>query len=129
MIYQYIFFTKFFWSYYLDITSSPSHKRWGKYSYFVRFLRLPKKIILKSKIFVFLLLRVLLNRAPTSTQLHPPTPSSFQPPSSSLNIISTKISHVIEKFPQIYAEKFNVVHFDWQLAHMVSWRCWFQIRT
>ena len=28
--------------------------------------------------------RVLLNRAPTSTQLHPPPPSSFQPPPSSL---------------------------------------------
>ena len=27
---------------------------------------------------------VLLNRAPTSTQLHPPPPSSFQPPPSSL---------------------------------------------
>ena len=30
------------------------------------------------------LLRVLLNRAPTSTQLHPPPPSSFQSPPSSL---------------------------------------------
>ena len=29
-------------------------------------------------------MRVLLNRAPTSTQLHPPPPSSFQPPLSSL---------------------------------------------
>ena len=28
--------------------------------------------------------RVLLNHAPTSTQLHPPPPSSFQPPRSSL---------------------------------------------
>ena len=28
--------------------------------------------------------RVLLNRAPTSIQLHPPPPSSFQPPPSSL---------------------------------------------
>ena len=27
---------------------------------------------------------VLLNRAPTSTQLHPPPPSLFQPPPSSL---------------------------------------------
>ena len=31
-----------------------------------------------------LFLWVLLNRAPTSTQLHPPPPSSFQPPPSSL---------------------------------------------
>ena len=28
--------------------------------------------------------RILLNRAPSSTQLHPPPPSSFQPPPSSL---------------------------------------------
>ena len=27
---------------------------------------------------------ILLNRAPTSTQTHPPTPSSFEPPLSSL---------------------------------------------
>ena len=70
---------------------------------------------------------VLLNRAPTSiqlhpstpssTQLHPPPPSSFQPPSSSIHLhpvhfsvqlalyntlinIRTKISHVIEQFSQ-----------------------------
>ena len=71
---------------------------------------------------------VLLNRAPSSThlhspppsstQLHPSPPSSFQPPPSSihlhpthfslhtalcntLNVIRTKISHVIGQFPQI----------------------------
>ena len=54
----------------------------------------------------------------TSTQLHPSPPSSFQPPPSSihlhpthfslhealcntLNVIRTKISHVIGEFPQI----------------------------
>ena len=61
---------------------------------------------------------VLLNRAPTFTQLHPPPPSSFQPPPSSihlhpayfslhpalcntLNNIWTKRLHVIGQFPQI----------------------------
>ena len=32
--------------------------------------------------------RILLNRAPSSTQLHPPPPSSFQPPPSSTQLIS-----------------------------------------
>ena len=62
--------------------------------------------------------RGLLNRAPTSTQLNPPPPSSFQPPSSPIhlhpahfslhpalcntfNVIRTKISHVIKQSPQI----------------------------
>ena len=75
---------------------------------------------------------VLLNREPTSTQLHPPPPSSFQhPPSSThlqpahfnlrpalcntLNNISTKMLHVIGQFPQIYAKKIKVVYFDWKL--------------
>ena len=35
----------------------------------------------------------------------------------------------IGKFPQISAEKFKVVRFDWKLVYMVSWRCWFRIRT
>ena len=37
------------------MTSSCSHKKCRKYSNFVRFLRLPKRIIVKNKIFVFLL--------------------------------------------------------------------------
>ena len=32
--------------------------------------------------------RVLINRAPSSIQLHPPPPSSFQPPPSSIQLIS-----------------------------------------
>ena len=37
-----------------------------------------------------------------STQLHPPTPSSFQSPALYiLNVIKTKILHVIGQFPQI----------------------------
>ena len=82
---------------------------------------------------------VLLNRAPTSTQLHLPPPSStklhpppsstFQPSTSSthvhpahfslypalcntLNVIRTKILHIIGQFPQIQTEKFKVAHFD-----------------
>ena len=59
---------------------------------------------------------VLLNRAPTSTQLHPSPPSLFQPPPSSIHLhpvhfslhpalcntlknIWTKIIHVIGQFP------------------------------
>ena len=73
----------------------------------------------------------------TSTQLHPPLPSSirFHPAyfnihpalCSIFNFIRTKI--LPGQFPQIWAEKLKVAHFDWKLAYMVSWRCWFQIRT
>ena len=45
---------KFFWSYCWDMTSSCWHKRCSKYSNFVRFLRLLKRIILKSIIFFLL---------------------------------------------------------------------------
>ena len=92
---------------------------------------------------------VLLNRPPSSTRLHPPPPSSIHlhpahsslhpaPPSSirlhpalfnTLNNIWTKILLIIGQFPQICAKKRKVVHFDWKLAHMVYWRCWFQIQT
>ena len=43
---------------------------------------------------------MLLNRAPISTQLHPPPSSLFQPPPNSLNVIRTKILHVIGQFPK-----------------------------
>ena len=64
-----------------------------------------------------LFLWVLLNRAPTSTQLHPPPPSSFQPPPSSL------------QHPQQYLNQ-NIAR-NWaispnlgrKLTHMVFWRC------
>ena len=57
---------------------------------------------------VYLHLRVLLNHAPTSTQLYPPPPCSFQPPPSSLQhpeqylnqYIATKTLHVIAQFPK-----------------------------
>ena len=55
MTYQYIFLSKFFWGYYWDMTSFCSHKRCRNYSNFVRFLRLPKKILFKNMILVFLL--------------------------------------------------------------------------
>ena len=80
------------------------------------------------------------------TQLQPPPPTSFQPPPSSTHLhpahfhlhpalcntpnnIWTKILHVIEQFPQIWAKKLKIVLFDWQLARMVYWRCWFRIQT
>ena len=77
------------------------------------------KILLVTKTFLFWIsLWVLLNRAPTFTQLHPPPARSFQPPPSSihlhpahfslhlalcntLNNIWTKILHVFGQFPQI----------------------------
>ena len=76
---------------------------------------------------------------PTFTYLHPPPPSSIHlhpaylslHPAlwNTLNVIRTKILHVIGKFLQIQAEKFKVVCFDWKLTHMVSWRCRFWIPT
>ena len=45
---------------------------------------------------------VLLNRAPTSTQLHPPPPSSFQPPPSSLQqYLNQKIARNWAIFPNL----------------------------
>ena len=47
---------------------------------------------------------VLLNRAPTSTHLHSPPPSSFQPLPNSLQHPQqylNQILHVIGQFPQI----------------------------
>ena len=32
-------------------------------------------------------------------------------------------------FGQIWAKKVKVVHFNWKLVHMVSWKCRFWIRT
>ena len=96
--------------------------------------------------------RVLLNRAPTSTQLHPSPPSSFQPPpiwanlgqksqsclfclkvsihgiSRMLILISTfffLISTWKSIFGQIWAKKAKFVHFAWKLAHLVSLGCGF----
>ena len=59
----------------------------------------------------------------TSTQLHPPPTSSFQPPPSSIHLHAalcntlnntwTKILHIIGQFPQIYAKKSKSCPF-WQ---------------
>ena len=68
----------------------------------------------------------------TSTQLHPPPPSSFQPPPSSLQHPQQYLNQNIARNWAIspnLGQKFKVVHFDWKLAHMVYWRCWFRIQT
>ena len=56
----------------------------------------------------------------TSTQLHPAL-------CNTINVIKTKMPHMIGPFSKIWVTKFKVVHFDWKLAHMVSWRCYFWI--
>ena len=76
------------------------------------------------------------------THLHPAPSTSNQfflahfshhpAPCNTLNIIRTKLSHVTGQFGQFFqvsAEKFKVTYFDWKLAHMISWRCWFRIQT
>ena len=97
-----------------------------------------------------------LHPAPfTSTHLYPPPPSSIHIHLAfynTLNIIRTKISHVIGQFPQlqvmipdtdldilnfdlkfvfgqIWAKKVKIVGFTWQLSHIISWKSWFQIRS
>ena len=67
--------------------------------------------------------RVLLNCAPSSIHLQPAHSNLHPALYNTLNVIRTKISHVIEQFPKIWAEKFKVVHFDWKLAQVVSWWC------
>ena len=56
MTHQYIFLSKFFWGYSWNITSLCWHKRCRKYSHFVRFLSLLKRVNFKKVILVFLLL-------------------------------------------------------------------------
>ena len=68
-----------------------------------------------------------LGIAKLCTQLHPAHFSLYPILCNTLKVIRTKISNVIGKFSKIYPEKFKVVHFDWKLEHMVSWRCLFQI--
>ena len=54
-----------------------------------------------------------------SNQLHMPPPSSIHlHPAlcNTLNNIWTKILHVIGQFPQIYAEKLKIVHFDLKIG-------------
>ena len=54
----------------------------------------------------------------TSIYLHPAHISLHPALCNTLNAIRTKLSHVIGQFPQISAEKFKVLYFDWKLAHM-----------
>ena len=92
---------------------------------------------------------VLLNHAPTSTELHPPPPTSTQliltstqlhpPPPSSLQPSPCSLQHSQQNLnqniarnwaiPQIQAKKLKNIHFEWKLAHMVYWRCSFRIQT
>ena len=75
----------------------------------------------------------------TPTQFFPPLLSSiYHHPAcfnlhitfcNNLNIIRTKILHLIWQIPQIQAEKFKAVCFGWTSAHMVSLRCWFRTPT
>ena len=74
--------------------------------------------------------RILLNHAPTSTQLHPPPPTSIHlhPASSSLhsalgnslNVIRTKMLHVIRQSPQIQAKysKLSVLTENWNVWYL-----------
>ena len=71
---------------------------------------------------------VLLKRAPTSTQLiltstqhHSPPSSSFQPPTSSLNLIRTKMPHEIGNFPKFSPKnlKLFILTENWH-----SWYLW-----
>ena len=73
-----------------------------------------------------------LHSAPsTSSQLHPPPPGSFQAPPSSFQPPPSSLKHPQQYLDQKFlGQKLKVVHhFDWKLAHMVYWRCWFQIQT
>ena len=73
--------------------------------------------------------RVLLNCASSSIHLHPPHLNLQPAVCNILNVIRTKISHIIGQFSKIWVEKFKVVHFDRKLAQMVFWRWQFQIWT
>ena len=67
--------------------------------------------------------RVLLNCAPSSIHLHPAFLNLHLGLWNTLNVIRTKISHIIGQFSEIRAEKFKVVHFDRKLTQMVFWWC------
>ena len=71
-------------------------------------------------------LRVLLNRAPSSTQLHPPPPSSFQPPPSFLQHPQQYLNQNIARYWAIspnLGRKIKNVCFNWKMVHLVYWRC------
>ena len=56
-----------------------------------------------------ILIRVLLNHASTSTQHHPPPPSSFQPPPSSFQLPPSPLQH-----PQRY--KYQNIARNWAIS-------------
>ena len=67
--------------------------------------------------------RVLLNCAPSSIHLHPAHLNLHPAVCNTLNVIRTKISHIIGQFSKIWVEKSKVVHFDRKLAQLVFWWC------
>ena len=71
----------------------------------------------------------MLNRAPSTTHLHPAHFRLHPALCNTFNVIRTKILHVHKQFLQILEEKFEVVRFTWKLTHMLSWKCWFRIQT
>ena len=54
----------------------------------------------------------LLNCTPSSIHLHAAHLSFHPSLCNTINVIRTKISHVFGQFSKIWAEKFEVVHFD-----------------
>ena len=67
-------------------------------------------------------IRVLLNWAPSSIHLHPAL-------CNTLNVIRTKITHIIWQFSKSWVKKLKVVNFYRKLTKMVFWWCLFQIWT
>ena len=67
--------------------------------------------------------RVLLNCATSPIHLHPVHLILHSPLCNILNVIRTKILHIIWQFSKSWVEKFKVVHFDRKLAQMVFWWC------
>ena len=66
--------------------------------------------------------RVLINCAPSSIHLHPADLNLHPALFNTLNVIRTKISHIIGQLSKIWVEKFKVLHFNRKLAQMVfSW--------
>ena len=80
------------------------------------------RCFLENKILFFLQIKKVGIPKPC-TNLHPAHFSLHQALWNTLNVIRTKILHVIGQFPQIQVKKCKVFHFDRKLAHMVSWRC------
>ena len=53
-------------------------------------------------------MRVLVNRAPSSTQLHPPPPCSFQPPPSSFKPPARSLQHSQQYLNQSIARNWAI---------------------